>query len=59
MPDRIETGTFLVAAAATGGNVALRGTRPDTLGAVLEKLGEARATIEVDADVIRATRAAR
>ena len=56
MPDRIETGTFLAAAAATGGNVALRGTRPDTLGAVLEKLGEAGATIKVDGDVIRVTR---
>ena len=51
MPDRIEAGTFLAAAAATGGSVALRGTRPDTLGAVLEKLGEAGATIEVDGDV--------
>ena len=47
MPDRIETGTFLAAAAATGGSVALLGTRPDTLGAVLEKLGEAGATIKV------------
>ena len=41
MPDRIETGTFLVAAAATGGDVALTGARPDTLGAVLDKLAEA------------------
>jgi UDP-N-acetylglucosamine 1-carboxyvinyltransferase len=56
MPDRIETGTFLAAAAATGGDVALRGTRPDTLGAVLEKLGEAGATVKVDGDVIRVTR---
>jgi len=56
MPDRIETGTFLAAAAATGGKVALRGARPDTLGAVLEKLVEAGATIEVDADRIRVSR---
>jgi UDP-N-acetylglucosamine 1-carboxyvinyltransferase len=56
MPDRIETGTFLAAAAATGGNVALRGTRPDTLGAVLEKLVEAGVAIEVDGDVIRVSR---
>ncbi len=41
MPDRIETGTFLVAAAAAGGEVALTGARPDTLGAVLDKLAEA------------------
>jgi UDP-N-acetylglucosamine 1-carboxyvinyltransferase len=56
MPDRIETATFLAAAAATGGNVALRGARPDTLDAVLEKLVEAGATIEVDADTIRVSR---
>ncbi len=56
MPDRIETGTFLAAAAATGGNVALRATRPDTLDAVLEKLVEAGARIQVDADVIRVAR---
>ena len=40
MPDRIETGTFLVAAAATGGSVRLTGARPDALDAVLEKLRE-------------------
>ena len=56
MPDRIETGTFLAAAAATGGNVVLRGTRPDTLGAVLEKLTEAGATIAAEGDVIRVAR---
>ena len=41
MPDRIETGTFLIAAAATGGQIRLKGTRPDILDAVLAKLGEA------------------
>ncbi|MBI2311762.1 MAG: UDP-N-acetylglucosamine 1-carboxyvinyltransferase [Betaproteobacteria bacterium] len=46
MPDRIETGTFLVAAAATGGQVRLKGTRPGILDAVLEKLSEAGAHIE-------------
>ena len=56
MPDRIETGTFLAAATATGGNVVLRGTRPDTLGAVLEKLAEAGATIAAEGDVIRVSR---
>jgi UDP-N-acetylglucosamine 1-carboxyvinyltransferase len=56
MPDRIETGTFLAAAAAAGGDVALRGTRPDTLGAVLEKLTEAGATIKVEGDLIRVSR---
>jgi UDP-N-acetylglucosamine 1-carboxyvinyltransferase len=48
MPDRIETGTFLVAAAATGGDVALTGARPDTLGAVLDKLGEAGVAPTID-----------
>jgi UDP-N-acetylglucosamine 1-carboxyvinyltransferase len=56
MPDRIETGTFLAAASAAGGDVALRGTRPDTLGAVLEKLTEAGATIKVEGDLIRVSR---
>src|SRR5438477_5962927 len=41
MPDRIETGTFLAAAAAAGGDVTLAGARADTLEAVLEKLSEA------------------
>ncbi len=53
MPDRIETGTFLVAAAATGGDVRLLGVRPDTLDAVLDKLAEANASIECAADQIR------
>src|SRR5215472_5192238 len=48
MPDRIETGTFLAAAAAAGGAVVLRGARADTLQAVLDKLGEAGAKIESD-----------
>ena len=46
MPDRIETGTFLVAAAATGGDVRLVGARADTLDAVLDKLEEANAVVE-------------
>ncbi len=52
MPDRIEAGTFLVAAAATGGKVKLRDIRPDILEAVLEKLREAGATIDSGADWI-------
>jgi len=47
MPDRIETGTFLVAAAATGGSVRLRGTDAGILDAVLEKLREAGADLSV------------
>jgi UDP-N-acetylglucosamine 1-carboxyvinyltransferase len=56
MPDRIETGTFLVAAAATGGDVALAGARPDTLGAVLEKLAEAGVAATIDGSTIRIKR---
>jgi UDP-N-acetylglucosamine 1-carboxyvinyltransferase len=56
MPDRIETGTFLVAAAATGGDVALAGARPDTLGAVLDKLAEAGVAATIDGSTIRIKR---
>jgi len=45
MPDRIETGTFLVAAAMSGGKIKLEGTREDILDAVLEKLRETGASI--------------
>jgi len=53
MPDRIETGTFLAAVAATGGEATLTGTRADTLEAVIEKLAEAGVSIEAHADRIR------
>ncbi|MEO7558837.1 MAG: UDP-N-acetylglucosamine 1-carboxyvinyltransferase [Nitrosospira sp.] len=46
MADRIETGTFLVAAAASGGEIHLTETRSDTLDAVFDKLMEAGAAIE-------------
>ena len=42
MADRIETGTFLVAAAASGGEIHSKGTRTDTLDAVLDKLMRSR-----------------
>jgi UDP-N-acetylglucosamine 1-carboxyvinyltransferase len=45
LPDRIETGTYLVAAAMTAGKVRLKNTRPDLLDAVLFKLKEAGADI--------------
>ena len=50
--DRIETGTFLVAAAMTGGRIVCRAARPETLDAVIEKLTQAGAAITVDADTI-------
>ena len=52
MPDRIESGTFLVAAAATGGSITLTDTRADILDTVLEKLAEAGAEIKVEGDTI-------
>jgi UDP-N-acetylglucosamine 1-carboxyvinyltransferase len=52
MPDRIEAGTYLVAAAATGGRVHLREARPEHLEAVLQKLEEAGAEIRCGEDWI-------
>ncbi len=51
--DRIETGTFLCAVAATGGEVVLRGARGDHLEAVIDKLRDAGVTVEVLADGLR------
>jgi UDP-N-acetylglucosamine 1-carboxyvinyltransferase len=50
--DRIESGTYLVAAAITGGRVRLTNARPEHLDAVLQKLAEAGATIHTGADWI-------
>jgi UDP-N-acetylglucosamine 1-carboxyvinyltransferase len=50
--DRIEAGTFLVAAAMTGGRVTLTHARPDTMDAVLDKLRDAGAELECDGDRI-------
>lgn len=50
--DRIEAGTYLVAAAMTGGEVTLKNARPDLLEAVIEKLREAGATLSTTADSI-------
>ncbi|HET7369870.1 MAG TPA: UDP-N-acetylglucosamine 1-carboxyvinyltransferase [Gammaproteobacteria bacterium] len=52
LPDRIETGTYLVAAALTGGHVRLRDTRPELLDAVIVKLREAGADIHCGDDWI-------
>lgn len=52
LPDRIETGTYLVAAAMTGGRVKLKNTRPQLLEAVLAKLNEAGVHMEVGEDWI-------
>ena len=57
--DRIESGTFLCAVAAAGGDVVLRGARADHLSAVIDKLKEAGATIDAGDDWIRVRSAER
>ncbi len=52
LPDRIEIGSFLVAAAMTGGNITISHTQPDDLDAVLLKLTEAGADIKTTEDTI-------
>jgi UDP-N-acetylglucosamine 1-carboxyvinyltransferase len=52
MPDRIETGTFLAAAAAAGGRIRLIGALPETLDATLAKLREAGAAIVAGKDSV-------
>lgn len=52
LPDRIETGTFLVAGAITGGRVLAKKAKPKTLDAVLAKLEEAGAHINTGDDWI-------
>ena len=52
LPDRIETGTFLVAGAITGGFVRMRQAQPEHLEAVLQKLRDAGASIETGEDWI-------
>ena len=52
VPDRIETGTFLIAGAISGGRIVCRNTKPDTLDAVIDKLREAGAQVDVAEDMI-------
>ncbi len=52
LPDRIETGTFLVAGAISGGRVLLKRARPKTLDAVLQKLEDAGAHLNATDDAI-------
>lgn len=55
IPDRIEAGTFMAAAAATKGDVTLTNVAPDTLSVVIDKIREAGAEIEMGPDWIRVT----
>jgi UDP-N-acetylglucosamine 1-carboxyvinyltransferase len=50
MPDRVEAGTYLIAAAATGGSIELRNAGPENLGSVLEKLQQTGAVLETGDD---------
>jgi UDP-N-acetylglucosamine 1-carboxyvinyltransferase len=59
IPDRIEAGTFAVAAAITGGDITLRDCLPGHLEAVLAKLEEAGAHIQMGPDSLRVTAAGR
>jgi UDP-N-acetylglucosamine 1-carboxyvinyltransferase len=59
IPDRIETGTFLCAVAAVGGEITIHDCRPDTLDAVLAKLKEAGLKMKKTADSITATMSSR
>ena len=53
MPDRIETGTYLCAAAATGGDIRLNNTTPAYLEAVIDKLTDSGCRISIEPDAIR------
>jgi UDP-N-acetylglucosamine 1-carboxyvinyltransferase len=59
IPDRIEAATFAIAAAATKGEVTLRGARPDHIHAVLDKLREAGVKIERSGASLTVRRAGR
>lgn len=52
LPDRIETGTYLVAAAITGGSIRIRDTQPGLVDSVIQKLRESGAEIETGEDWI-------
>ena len=52
MPDRIEVGTYLVAAAATRGNITIDGVNPDLLGIVLDKLRQTGADLSCASDSV-------
>ncbi len=56
IPDRIEAGTYAIAAAITGGNLVIRNCRPDHLGALIQKLWQSGVHVEeLGKDAVRAT----
>ena len=52
MPDRIETGTYLIAAAVTKGKIKVKNTDPNSLGVILDKLYETGVKLEIGSDWI-------
>lgn len=56
LPDRIETGTYAMAVAMTGGNVLLEGGRPDLLESAIDALRQSGAKVEANEDGIRVSR---
>src|SRR2546422_3564483 len=59
VPDRIEAGTFAIAACATGGDVLLEGARPEHMDLVVAKLEDAGAVLSAEEDGVRVTMAGR
>jgi UDP-N-acetylglucosamine 1-carboxyvinyltransferase len=59
IPDRIEAGTYLIAAGITGGSLRLKGCRPQHLDAVIQKLREAGLAISCEGDVVEVSRKGR
>jgi UDP-N-acetylglucosamine 1-carboxyvinyltransferase len=59
IPDRIEAGTYLVAAGITGGALKLKGCRPDHLQAIIQKLSDAGLSIESNGDFVEVRRKGR
>jgi UDP-N-acetylglucosamine 1-carboxyvinyltransferase len=53
IPDRLEAGTFAIAAAITGGEVEVRSARPDHLTSLIHKLRETGVSVETDGDTLR------
>jgi UDP-N-acetylglucosamine 1-carboxyvinyltransferase len=59
IPDRIEAGTYLVAAGITGGRLKLKSCRPEHLAAIIQKLSEAGLSISSDGDTVEVSRKGR
>ena len=55
IPDRIEAGTFIIAAALTGGDLKVANCEPQHLGALLEKLAECGVTVQTNSESVRVT----